>query len=286
MAGGTGVTVATRTNAIKAALGMHVRALSVSASLLARRRMPAGAADQVSSGPDDVALRPLTGKWEVDGLHRYELDLLETADWTTRLLRDLSSYQHTPTTKSITTHSATAHQTNTTTTAAPKTASNSTGHRRGHSLGLAIRTSRSFDFELEKIASNGDPSVHPVVLQVLFDKLSPLLPSAQAKHKFLVLAAENYDGSAILTFSSNPANESQRSLSFIQRRLLLLATLRNLINEANKTDENFDDIPINLRRIKKSTRVLSFPKEWKQPKSKNTPAPSSSPLPDLTLASL
>jgi hypothetical protein len=60
-------------------LGAHLRRLSVASPLHARR----------SSGP--LNLSPLSGNLSSDGLSRYELDFMETAKWSIRLIESMKA---------------------------------------------------------------------------------------------------------------------------------------------------------------------------------------------------
>ncbi|KAJ3006990.1 UNVERIFIED_CONTAM: hypothetical protein HDU68_003768 [Siphonaria sp. JEL0065] len=226
------------------------RSFATTTTVFARRR-PVVALDGSGSGgfgfgSDGVS--GLTGKWAVDGLHRFELDLLETAAWTKGLLADMSSSSVSPSESS-----------------SPSSSSPSSSV-----TGLALEQEHHFTYLLDN-GNNGKATA--AKLHVDCARIAPLLNnSAPAIHKFSVLAAPFFNKSENSWIFSSSSSSS--STSSVEEKLQLLKTLNALLQEALNDPTALSTTPIDLRHVKKPKRDLSFPEAWK--KSPLSTAPSSS----------
>ncbi|KAJ3201627.1 hypothetical protein HDU82_007972 [Entophlyctis luteolus] len=211
----------------------HARMFAASAAGLARRK----AAPTFDSKADD-AIEPLSGDWNTDGMHRYELDLLETTEWTMSLLADMQA----PLPEEF------------------------VPPRKVFAQGIVIQKASEFHYELDKHAHNGDEGKCPMKLHVQVSRLATAFKSEEANRRFRVLAdpfCEGIGESCVFTLKSNPLEEAGAELSVAQRELSLLKKLKAFIDEANST-ENAALANTNIRP-RKVRRNLQFPEAWKRP---------------------
>ncbi|KAJ3237098.1 hypothetical protein HDU81_009978 [Chytriomyces hyalinus] len=211
-----------------------VRRLSTAAPAFARRRVAPGSDALAAGAGAEAAVAGLTGKWDVDGLTRYEVDLAETAVWVGTLLSDMGSPL--PSKSKLVKNSFTP-----------------------SAVGIALEETRSFVYELQESRANGTPSNASLHVRVADLKLAPT-----AQHKFLQLAAPFYNGTDLVTMHSKDA-----SLSAAAAKLSLLEQLDAMLVEAKKEDspsaQLLEKLPIDLRHLKRQKRDLSFPEHWKKP---------------------
>ncbi|ORY35974.1 hypothetical protein BCR33DRAFT_722450 [Rhizoclosmatium globosum] len=205
--------------------------------VLGRRRV---APSEFGSSRSEDGVVGLSGKWNSDGLSRFDFDFVETAAWTQLVLADMAS------------------------------TSTRTLEKTENEAALVLHQTRTFNYELAPTASTTTP-INPT----LFVKVSSIpFSSSAAKHKFAVLAAPFFDGKDVVRIS-----EVQKDgVSEAKANLILLKKLKALLDEANNSPEQMSSIPVDLRHVKKQKKDLSFPEAWKQQtKPQSTIQPSASP---------
>ncbi|KAI9092170.1 mitochondrial ribosomal subunit protein-domain-containing protein [Phlyctochytrium arcticum] len=209
------------------------RGFSSSSPTFARKL---GGQNERRGGDKDIAT--ITGDLDKDGVHRFEMDFLETAEWTKDLLlkmqndvdmlkEKLKPYEAPPAEHVVTTY-----------------------------------TDRyAYDF------TQPLPYDTRVVLQVQSAKLNLSDPE---KHKFLLLAGKSYDPySDVITLeveTGESARTGDAKADREENRLALARRLEAMIKQAKDTKDSFTDVPLDLRHIKPKKNKLDFPEEWLRPK--------------------
>lgn len=176
----------------------------------------------------------VTGNPEFDGLNKYELDFLETAEWTKSLL--LKMKNELP---------GIAQQQG----RQPKEAFNAT--ERGY---LCFQTTQVETFDCTSM-----PQIEKkaqVKLFVSVGRVSPPL-SPEERHRLLLLAGELYDPATdtIQLKSSKMPHQAQNKR--------YLADMWSTLLETARSGEDISlEIPVDLRHAKPKEIGFDFPKEW------------------------
>ncbi|TPX65542.1 hypothetical protein SpCBS45565_g05086 [Spizellomyces sp. 'palustris'] len=188
---------------------------------------------------DENDFAALSGDTAADGLHRYELDFVETAKWTRDLLLkmkkdvEMLKGKHRPFSPPPTSHIVTTYY-----------------------------DSYTYDF------TQPPPYSTKVTVQVKVGTL-PLTPAQ--RHKFLLLAGENYDPySDVVAMSAETSEVAATGNAEVDRemnRIGLVKLLNGMVNEAKDEKDAFTDVPLDLRHVKPRRANLEFPKEWLRPKT-------------------
>ncbi|EGF82415.1 hypothetical protein BATDEDRAFT_86631 [Batrachochytrium dendrobatidis JAM81] len=189
---------------------------------------------------------PLTGDLDVDGLTRFEIDFMETADWVkTSLLKmkhakkDLA-HLHKP--------------------FEPATPTKP----------ICVKYTERYTYDFTR----PPPVNNAVALQVRVADLGLTPPQ---KHKFLLLAGKAYDPYMDLVSMADSKGQSH-SLSEDIDRALSLKQLSGYMDEmiaaAKDTTDSFTDVPVNLthakrpKGVRQTARNLEFPTTWLKQTSK------------------
>ncbi|KAH6566611.1 hypothetical protein BASA50_000891 [Batrachochytrium salamandrivorans] len=238
-----------RAQCAAAACSLSVRATGImgclpsrplsSSAICAARKSP-GATSTAQKGLPSI---PLTGNLDVDGLHRFEIDLMETADWVKAALikmkhaRKNLSALHKPFEPSS--------------PAKP----------------LCVQYTERYTYDFTR----PPPINNAIQLQV---RVADLGLTSQERHRFLLLAGTTYDP-YLDVVSMRSEKGQQDSLSEKIDRTLSLKELSGRIDKmiaaAKTLHDSFTDVPVNLSHAKRpkgvqqSTRSLKFPAEWLKP---------------------
>lgn len=243
---------------------MQYRSFASSSVAFARRRLKF--ADS-SSGLGADALSRITGNINLDGLHRYDLDFLETADWVKKLLLKMK------------------------TDLTPDVANTFSSET---SYPLAFQSTQKFTYDFTV------PNPTPIRTRLLARVDGLGLTTREQIHKLLVLAGDAYDPyQGVITLflheneivaknsgseQNNSSSSSNRSKSVsgeeeivppqsVREKLILVERLERLVAEAKSGEDTMADIPVDLRHVagskkngklsKMKKRVnLSFPETW------------------------
>ncbi|KAJ3060003.1 hypothetical protein HDU99_006107, partial [Rhizoclosmatium hyalinum] len=134
--------------------------------VLGRRRV---APSEFGSSRSEDGVVGLSGKWNSDGLSRFDFDFVETAAWTQLVLADMASVKVNKNKSSL--------------------------EKTENEAALVLHQTRTFNYELAPTASTTTASTTATNNPSLFVKVSSLpFASLAAKHKFAVLAAPFFDG--------------------------------------------------------------------------------------------
>ncbi|KAL2912459.1 28S ribosomal protein S35, mitochondrial [Polyrhizophydium stewartii] len=233
------------TAAAAAMRALRARTLASSAQAAARRRE----GDAGARGTDFANIQTLTGDLETDGLHRYEVEFFETAEWVKTAIRKMQTAE-----KDL----AALHKPFVAPTSAQP---------------VVVKYTDRYTYDFTK----PPPVNNAVTLQV---RVANLGLSAEQRHKFLLLAGSTYDP-YLDVVTLHDAKEPQDSISAEIDRTLSLkelsARLDRILAEAKDTKDSFTDVPVDLSYLPpkrpKQLRNLEFPKQWLQPKP-----PASAPV--------
>lgn len=164
---------------------------------------------QSSIHSERIILNDVTGNIDVDGLHRFELDWLETAQWTKDLLLSMQNDRN----------------------ALQKMAKTFVPPSKLNPICLNSRISHLYDFSLRPTTK------FPVDLMVKVDDLSL---KSEEMHKFLILVGDLYDPTTRILKLSRDAEHSDNAVA-------LSTILDDLIKEAKVKFR--DNSPRSLCRI-------------------------------------
>ncbi|KAJ3156939.1 37S ribosomal protein S24, mitochondrial [Geranomyces michiganensis] len=220
------------------------RPLFVSAAVRAPK--PAGARQR-----EDAAFGALTGDIDKDGVHRFEMDFLETAQWVKEMLYRMKDDQAMLASK-----------------ARPYTPTSSSTHP----LCFQTSTLATYDF------SNPAPYNTRVVLHV---RVADLALEPQRRHQLLLLAGDRYDPYTDVVTMEAETSDVARTGDMMADREKNKESLRSafaaMLNEAMTAEDSFTDVPLDMRHITVKRAGLEFPKSWlSQPGAANTSSSSAS----------
>ncbi|KAI8820854.1 mitochondrial ribosomal subunit protein-domain-containing protein [Fimicolochytrium jonesii] len=217
----------------------HLRSFTTTPINLARRKQTAG-----ERRDEDDGVKALTGNLAVDGVHRYELDFLETAEWVKELLVKMRDDQGMLKDLSRPFTPPTPH----------------------HTLIVETRDRFTYDFT-QPAPVDTDVKLHVPVAGLNLD--------AQQRHKLLLLAGQNYDPyiDVITLKKETPVEGVKDALSDRdQNRVELARAVRRMVEDAKDTTDSFTDIPLDMRHLKPRNVGLEFPQEWLKPRQKRRAA--------------
>ncbi|KAJ3030608.1 37S ribosomal protein S24, mitochondrial [Rhizophlyctis rosea] len=210
-----------------------VRPFSTAPVALAGRRQGGGfqrSGDNFSS---------ITGRFEEDGLTRYEVDFLETAAWTKDLLLKMKN--------------------------AGAEVEAFTPPPSSQPLCINLKDIHRYDFTLPN-HSDVQHKTH-VTLSVSIKDLD-LTP--KQRHKLLLLAGNAYDPyKDVITFEQHTKKENfTGSFEAHQEKNIqeVVGLVQKMVKEAKEGADFFEDIPVNLTHVKQKLTKLEFPKEWLRPR--------------------
>ncbi|KAI8586659.1 mitochondrial ribosomal subunit protein-domain-containing protein [Geranomyces variabilis] len=216
------------------------RQFSVSATLLAPK--PAGAGPRQR---DEAGFSALTGDIEKDGVHRFEMDFLETAQWVKEMLHKMKDDQKMLQSKAR--------------PYTPKPPSS-------HPLCFQTSTLATYDF------STPAPYNTRVLLHV---RVADLALEPARRHQLLLLAGDRYDPYTDVVTMEAETSDVARTGNMTADRDKNKETLRSafaaMLEEAKTAKDSFTDVPLDMRHIPVKRAGLEFPESWLRP-----PPPASS----------
>ncbi|KAI9003212.1 mitochondrial ribosomal subunit protein-domain-containing protein [Gaertneriomyces semiglobifer] len=211
-----------------------LRSFSTTTHSLARRRPNAG------ERRDELDFTAITGDLNKDGLHRYELDFMETAKWVKDLL--VAMKQDANTLKAM--H-------------VPFKAPNT----KSTPLCVQFTDRHTYDF------TQPQPRNTKVTFHL---RVSDLGLTDVQRHKFLLLAGKLYDPYTDVVTVRSETDEA-RATDDVSDRAENVETLgrmvADMVREAREGKETFEDLPVDMRHVKPRRVGLEFPKEWLRPRA-------------------
>ncbi|KAJ3207760.1 37S ribosomal protein S24, mitochondrial [Dinochytrium kinnereticum] len=184
--------------------------------------------------------KPISGSLSKDGLNRYDLDFLETADWVKGLLLKMEEdgKNH----------------------VASTAADTPLEQQTPEPLVFSYINKYIYDFT-QKPPSEDD------VLVTLRVHVSSLGLTPEERHKFLLLTQSMYDPYQDVVTIKPEKNVDQEGESHACKRLKLVRVLDAFLTEAKSPSDKFTDVPLDLRRVKARRAHLAFPEHWKKPRT-------------------
>ncbi|KAJ3193477.1 acetyl-CoA synthetase [Irineochytrium annulatum] len=198
------------------------------------------------AGGRQETYKALTGSINDDGLNRYEVDLLETADWVKRMLLVMRDQHTVP---ELTEEQLAARE--------------EAGKKPHPALIFTYPRIYTYDFTMDN-AKHGDEGM------CLLVHVSSLLKneSAAVRHKFLLLAGDRYNPYEDVVKLSRPPDDKVRDSltwrSHAAERLYLVRLLNRILKEAKHEPAKFKDLKVDLRHVTPRKSHLAFPEEWKR----------------------
>ncbi|TPX32810.1 hypothetical protein SmJEL517_g04135 [Synchytrium microbalum] len=184
------------------------------------------------SRENQIQAEPLTGDINKDGMHRYELDFVETASWCRRILESMRDDVQTLKDKAKPLQLPT-------TESSPLVA-------------IQTRTQHAYDFSKPPIPDTS------VTLHLLVSELGL---SQSQHHKLALLCGDELYNQTTGILSLTESSSHKTSIN----RELVADKVKKLIEEAKNADaDSFADVPLPIkRRSRRNTpRLLELPREW------------------------
>ncbi|KAI8919184.1 mitochondrial ribosomal subunit protein-domain-containing protein [Powellomyces hirtus] len=212
-------------------------AFSTSSRSLARKQQTGG------YRREDIDFAQLTGDLQTDGVHRYELDFLETVQWVKQLLIKMEDDQELLKSKSrpYTPHSST------------------------QPLCFQYSDNTKYDF------TKPQPYNTKITMHV---KISTLDLTPAQRHQLLLLAGKTYNPYLDVVSVSAETSDVARTGDATKDREINKAQLREeflrMLDEAKSGKDSFTDVPLDMRHLKVRRSGLEFPEQWLRPKTTST----------------